>query len=79
MRSWERGVLDVEPLRAFMERNDLPMVALRKIDSASYRQVYRAGRLSVTGADTIACAFGVHPCVIWSDWFDLPVSEEAVA
>ena len=46
------------------------------------RTVFRwaAGRsIRMDAADPIAISFGVHPCEIWPEWFDIGIEEEEEA
>jgi hypothetical protein len=86
-----RGVwcIPVEPLKGFIAKYaaEHPQITDfwyrglptgRLLDEKHQQMFYRAtrrGGLSIWAADSLACALGVHPVQVWSDWFEL--TEEA--
>lgn len=70
-RSYEHRRVPLEPLLAFTHLRSMPVLAERC--SVSVRTLQRArvtGSLTLRAADMVATGLGVHPCSIWTDWFD---------
>ena len=63
----ERAVtFPVEPL--------LDYARMRPLDTRTERAVERAqiaGRLNILAADKLACAIGLHPGLIWPEWWEV--------
>jgi hypothetical protein len=65
----------IEPLLTYIQLRTLTIDQERAVQRAK-----KNGRLTLVAADKVACAIGVHPCLIWPEWFaDVVADEEEAA
>lgn len=66
----------IEPLLERTQATDLQELAQRLGISHRWARELKATGLSDEQADRFACRVGLHPSVLWSDWWDIEPDDE---